>query len=103
MVPIESPERLAELLGPLERRGLVERVPSGHGYRVERVAQRLCPALHPLDTPAAVSVREAPVDDPHAPTRAALAARVDGLETAFARLERQLRGLATKLGEPLDE
>ena len=102
MMPIDSPERLAELLDPLERRGMVERVAPGRGYRAERVAQRLSPDLHPLDAPSAAPA-EAPPEDPHAPTRAALAARLAAMEDRVARLERQLRALTEKLGEPLGD
>jgi uncharacterized protein YceH (UPF0502 family) len=103
MVAIESPERLAALLEPLEQRGMIERIPPGRGYRAERVAQCLAPGLHPLDAPAPPSAAPASADDAHAPTRAALAARVAALEATAARLERQLRALAAKLGEPLDD
>ena len=101
MLPIESAEQLNSLLDSLEQRDLIERVPAGRGFRAERVAQRLSPGLHPLDAPASPAVHAAP-EDPHAPTRAALATRVTELEATIGRLERQLRGLAQKLGEPLD-
>jgi uncharacterized protein YceH (UPF0502 family) len=101
MIPIDSPERLAELLAPLEQRGLVERIPPGRGFRAERVGQRLCPGLHPLDASGAAAP-EPSADDAHAPTRAALSERLAALEGTVARLERQLRALAEKLGEPLD-
>ncbi len=101
MVPIDSAERLSELLDPLERRGLVERVAPGRGYRAERVAQRLSPDLHPLDAPSTAPAEPSP-EDPHAPTRAALAARLAAMEERVARLERQLRALAETLGEPLE-
>jgi len=106
MLPIESPERLHELLAPLEARGLIERIPAGRGARVERVAQCLCPGLHPLDAPAAAAAAVAAPgtpDEAAAPTRAALADRITALEAAVARLDRQVRGLAGKLGEPLDD
>jgi uncharacterized protein YceH (UPF0502 family) len=103
MVPIDSPERLNELLAPLEARGFIERVPPGRGYRAERVAQRLCPGLHPLDAAAPAPAAEAAAEDAHAPTRAALAARLQQVETTVARLERQLRSLAAKLGEAVEE
>jgi len=102
MVPIESPERLAALLEGLLQRGFVERVPPGRGFRAERVAQRLCPGLHPLDAPAPGAAEQPAVEDPHAPTRAALTARLEAVEVVVGRLERQLRALAEKLGEPLD-
>jgi hypothetical protein len=100
MLAIESPERLAALLEPLQARGMIEPVPPGRGYRAERVVQCLCPGLHRLDAP--VAVREAAAEEaPHVPTRAALTERVEALEATVARLESQLRGLAEKLGEPL--
>lgn len=101
MVALESNEQLAPLLAVLEQRGMVERVPAGRGYRAERIAQRLCPGLHPLDEPAPATAQSAP-EDPLAPTRAALAGRLQTVEATLERLERQLRGLAQKLGEPLD-
>jgi uncharacterized protein YceH (UPF0502 family) len=100
MLPIDSPERLVELLEPLEQRGLVERVAPGRGFRAERLAQCLCPGLHPLDGPDEPLVGAA--EEPHAPSRAALADRLQALETVVARLERQLRALSDKLGEPLE-
>lgn len=104
MVPIESPEQLVALLDPLEQRGLVGRVPPGHGFRAERVAQRLCPSLHLLGAPAGgVAVpADAAAEEAHVPTRAALSARLAAVEATAARLERQLRALAEKLGEPLE-
>ena len=100
MVPIESLERLAELIEPLERRGLIERIAPGRGFRAERLAQHLCSGLHPLDGPA--DPVGTPHEDPHAPTRAALAERLQTLEATVTRLERQLRALSEKLGEPLE-
>jgi uncharacterized protein len=101
MVDIGSPERLAELLEPLLQRGMVQRIPSGRGYRAERVAQLLCPDLHPLDAPSGGAATV--VEGMPAPTRAALADRVDTLEATVRRLEQQLRSLAEKLGEPLEQ
>jgi uncharacterized protein YceH (UPF0502 family) len=104
MIPIESPAHLDALLAPLEERGLVERIPAGHGSRVERRAQCLSPGLHALDAPAPGSVAsEGAPEEVQAPTRAALGERIAALETAVARLERQLHGLAEKLGEPLED
>ena len=100
MVDIGSAERLAELLEPLIQRGMVQRLPSGRGFRAERLAQQLCPDLHPLDAPSAGGVSA--VEGMPAPTRAALADRVDTLEATVRRLEQQLRSLAEKLGEPLE-
>jgi uncharacterized protein YceH (UPF0502 family) len=100
MVDLESPERLAAVLEPLEQRGLIERLASGRGFRAERFAQRLCPDLHPLDGPAAAAAAPAP-EEMAAPTRAALGARIESLEATVRRLEEQLRSLAEKLGESL--
>lgn len=103
MLPIDSAAHLDALLAPLEARGLVERIPAGHGSRVERHAQCLCPGLHPLDaSPVAVLSGEGAPEEVQAPTRAALSERIAALESTVARLERQLRTLADKLGEPLD-
>ena len=106
MLPVDSAAHLDALLAPLEARGMVERIPAGHGSRVERHAQCLCPGLHPLDlspvAAAAPSADGAP-EEAHAPTRAALGDRIAALESTVARLERQLQALAGKLGEPLDE
>lgn len=104
MLPIDSAAHLDALLAPLEARGMVERLAPGHGSRVERWAQCLAPGLHPLeaDGPAALPAAGAP-EEVHAPTRAALGERIAALEAAVERLERQLRGLADKLGEPLGE
>jgi uncharacterized protein YceH (UPF0502 family) len=99
MVPIESPERLTAWLDALEQRAMIERVPAGRGFRAERFAQLLCPGLHPLDATAAPAAM--PEDMP-APTRVALATRVETLEATVRRLEEQLRTLAAKLGERLD-
>lgn len=104
MLPIDSAEQLDALLAPLAARGMVERIPPGRGSRVERIAQTLCPGLHPLDAPAATPAAAAAgaPEEAHPATRAALAERLGNLEESVARLERQLRALADKLGEPLE-
>jgi uncharacterized protein YceH (UPF0502 family) len=102
MVPIESPERLGELLEPLLERGMAERIAPGRGFRAERIAQRLAPGLHPLEAPAAAAGDPAAAEAA-APIRALLASRLEAVEAAVARLDRQLRALADKLGEPLDQ
>ncbi len=102
MVPIESPERLGALLDPLLERGMVERVAPGRGFRAERIAQRLAPGLHPLEAPAVAS-GDPTAPEAAAPIRALLASRLEAVEAAVARLDRQLRALADKLGEPLDQ
>lgn len=104
MLPIESPAHLDTLLQALEARGFVERLPAGHGSRVERHVQCLSPGLHALDAPAPGPLAsEGAPDEVHAPTRAALGERIAALEATVERLQRQLRGLADKLGEPLEE
>lgn len=102
MVPLDSAAALDALLSPLEARGLIERVPPGHGSRAERHVQCLSRGLHPLDAaPAAASADGAP-EEAAVATRAALGDRIAALESTVERLERQLRTLAAKLGEPLD-
>jgi uncharacterized protein YceH (UPF0502 family) len=104
MIPLDSPAQLDALLRPLEARGMVERIPAGHGSRVERHVQCLSPGLHALDAPGPASVAsEGAPEEVHAPTRAALGDRIAALESTVEKLERQLRGLAGKLGEPLEE
>ena len=99
MLAIES---LDALLAPLEARGMVERVPPGHGSRVERWVQCLSPGLHALDAPGPASLSgEGAPEEAHAATRAALGERITALEATVERLERQLRTLAEKLGETL--
>ncbi len=102
MFDIATSEQFAALLDPLYARGMVERVPSGRGFRAERVVQCLCPGLHRLD---AVPSAPAPTaEEPaHVPTRAALTERIEALEATVARLERQLQSLAGKLGETLGD
>ena len=102
MVPIDSPERLAALVDPLLERGMVERVPPGRGFRAERIAQRLAPGLHPFEAPA-VATGDPAATEAAEPIRALLASRLEAVEAAVARLDRQLRALADKLGEPLDQ
>ena len=104
MLPIDSSAHLDALLLPLEARGLVERIPAGHGSRVERHVQCLCPGLHALDAPAPAALAgEGAPEEVHAQTRAALGDRIASLESKVEQLERQLRGLADKLGEPLGD
>ena len=96
MLGIDSPEALHELLRTLLDHGFVKRVPPGHGSRVERYVQLLCPDLHPIEAterPRPAATGSVPGD---------LSARVTALEAEVERLSSQLRGLAAKLGEPLD-
>lgn len=96
MVDIGSTEALHELLRILLDHGFIRRVPAGHGSRTDRYAQLLCPDLHPIET-AERTRSVAP-----ATARNDLSSRISTLEAEVERLSGQLRGLATKLGEPLD-
>src|SRR5207245_889824 len=49
MQPLESLERLMEVLQPLIEQGLVQRVAPAPGSRAERFMQLLSPGLHPLE------------------------------------------------------
>ena len=86
MVPIDSPERLAELLCRWRQRGLVSAFRRAAAFAPSVSAQRLCPGLHPLDA-AAPAATEGAATARHAPTRAALSARLDALEATIERLE----------------
>jgi uncharacterized protein YceH (UPF0502 family) len=96
MIEIDSPDALHELLRILLDHGFIRRVPAGHGSRTDRYAQLLCPDLHPLES----AERTRPAAPDRAPND--LSSRVSALETEVERLSGQLRGLAAKLGEPLD-
>jgi uncharacterized protein YceH (UPF0502 family) len=88
---MESTEDLMNALAPAIERGYATRLPPAPGSRAERYGQLLCPEAH------VVEVKE------RAPSEPGLTDRVAGLETEVERLRRQLEGLATRLGQPLDE
>jgi uncharacterized protein len=101
MISIESLDHFAASTQPLLDRELIQRLPPGSGSRAERYGQRLCPDLHPMDSPAppAPSVFGGPTTAA-SPT---LPSRVSALESEVERLRRQLHSLAEKLGERLEE
>lgn len=131
MSPIESLAALSDTLKPLIEQGLVVRIEPGPGTRSERFGQTLSPTSHPTDVrpvrPSAVNlppVVAPPLVEPAAPAGALPAAnasaapqsartpeappsakpleqRVVELESAVAKLRRQLDNLAWKLGEQL--
>jgi uncharacterized protein YceH (UPF0502 family) len=99
MTPIESPDRMHEILRGLLDRGLARRL---HGSRAERYAQLLTgdpetgttrigndPALRTEG-----SFEQGPGGD--------LAQRMDAVEAELDRLRRQLHELAARLGETLE-
>jgi uncharacterized protein YceH (UPF0502 family) len=126
MTPIATLPGLMALLAPLIERGLARRLPAQPGARAERYAQTLSPDAHPIEaapaSAAPLPAPRAPVAAPAAAPREAaqpavtrapaapaapaeddkLAARVAELEGEVARLKRQLRHLAWKLGEKLE-
>jgi hypothetical protein len=87
MTPIESIDRLLELLGPLMERGFVRLLPAAPGSRAERYVQLICPDLHPLDAPVASATAAAP----------GLSGRVEVLEAQVAELREQVAQLAARL------
>jgi len=88
---MESTADLMNALAPAIERGYATRLPPAPGSRAERYGQLLCPEAH------VVEVEES------APSEPGLTDRVTGLEAEVERLRRQLEGLATRLGQPLDE
>lgn len=102
MRPVASLGDLAALLERLIERGHVERLPPASGSRAERYAQTLARGLHP-DAPADAPRAPGATAAPPAPAPAGLGSRVEALEQEVAALRRQLRGLAEKLGEPLQD
>jgi uncharacterized protein YceH (UPF0502 family) len=92
MAPIDTLERLGELLERLRGQGWVKNIGRTPGERAERWAQTLAAAAPGSETRAAT----APRPEPAAPPRAAapdLAARVSELETRVTRLETLLAEL----------
>ena len=90
---MESTADLMNALAPAIERGYATRLPPAPGSRAERYGQLLCPEAH------RVEVEESAPSGPGP----GLTDRVAGLETEVERLRRQLEGLATRLGQPLDE
>ena len=91
MRAMSSAEELLQVVAPLEAAGLVKLLPAGRGSRVAQYAQTLA-ALAAVEVAPAERADEKPQVD----------ASPDLLERV-ERLERQLKGLADKLGEPLGE
>jgi uncharacterized protein len=86
-----SVEELTNALAPAIERGYVTRLAPAPGSRAERYGQLFCPQAHvAAAAPAAASDSD-------------LSARVAELETEVDRLRRQLRGLAARLGQDLEE
>jgi uncharacterized protein YceH (UPF0502 family) len=96
MHPMETTDVVKELLRALQERGepLIKELPPSPGSRAERFVQLLCPGLHAVDAPPAVSTAMAA-----APTGVSLTDRVTRLETEVAELRAALNRLATALGE----
>jgi len=94
MHPLESTEQVKGMLDALMSRQepLVRQIPPMPGTRAERYVQLLCPDLHPLNSPAAVSAAPAPEND--------LVERISRLEEQVAALRSAVTNLARSLGEP---
>ncbi len=90
---IATQEDLDRALADLLAGSMAILIPSGQGARVAQYQQTLAPTteLKPAN----------PVD--HQPPEAPAQAVISPMEERVARLERQLKSLADKLGEPLDE
>jgi uncharacterized protein YceH (UPF0502 family) len=102
MQPIESLERLAEILNPLIERGLVKRIPPAPGSRTERYVQLLSPDLHPLDAPSPASAHVSDESPEVTTPVGTLAARLAALEADVERLRQQCRAFAAKLGHTFE-
>jgi uncharacterized protein YceH (UPF0502 family) len=102
MQPIESLDRLTEILDPLIERGLVKRIPPAPGSRTERYVQLLSPDLHPLNAPSPASGHVSD-ESPEVTTPVGnLAARLGALEADVERLRQQCRAFAAKLGHTFE-
>jgi uncharacterized protein len=91
MRPMGTVEELMNALAPAIERGYMTRLAPAPGSRAERYGQLLCPQAHVTTAATAVA------------SDSDLAARVAELETEVDRLRRQLRELAARLGQDLDE
>jgi hypothetical protein len=91
MVRLDSLEQAMGALDQAIERGYAACLPPAPGSRVERYGQRLCPEA---EQPAVAESR---------PSDPGLADRVTSLEAEVERLRRQFEGLATRLGQSLDE
>lgn len=103
MTPIESLEELTRELDVLEQRGFVQKLPPRSGSRAMRYAQLLCPEAHAEApaSPVAHGATDTAVTMP--PLKSGIDARVDELENEVAWLRRSLQGLASQLGETLED
>jgi uncharacterized protein YceH (UPF0502 family) len=109
MAPIESLPALLEMLKPLIEMGFVVRLDPSPGSRAERYAQRLAPNAHPIE-PAATTRASAEVKALVAEAMTPRSGtpseehekRIVELESAVAKLRRQLDHLAWRLGEKLE-
>ncbi len=98
MAPIESLDALGELLATLKEKGYVEEHPPAPGSRAPRIAELLSPDSHPAGAASAPASAPSPPPPPSGGGD-----RVRELELQVAVLQRQLKTLAEKLGETLDE
>lgn len=99
MSEVESIGQLMAYLANLIERGFIQRIGAAPGGRTERYVQLLSPGLHPVDAP----ILEGAAPIPVAPTGSTSSERLTALEERVERLERQLKTLAERLGETLDE
>lgn len=92
MHPLESTEVVQNILNQLMQRDepMARQLPPAPGSRAPRFVQLLCPDLHPLNAPAAISNPSSPrpADSPD------LLRRIESLETEVAELQRAFRVLS---------
>ncbi len=101
MHPLESLEVVHNLLKHMMQRDapLARRIDPAPGTRAERFGQMLCPDLHEITTAAPSAGTGAGVSD-NSIEHAEMGHRLEALEDRVDQLERALRSLAEKLGEP---
>lgn len=95
MAPLESLEKLDEVLASLEKRGFAKKLPPPPGSRAMLVAQTLAPEAHPVPSSALVASASSAAS---APPRAGLESRVAELERSVAQLREELGALRAQLG-----
>lgn len=106
MVPMPGQSDLARFVDELVTKGYGCHLGPKAGSRAARIGQSLVPDLHPLGGPPVAAPASAPASAPAQPAArdaSALSERVEVLESEVRWLRRELSGLATKLGESLDD
>lgn len=97
MAPIESLERLDEILAALEKRGYARRLPPPPGSRAVLIAPALTESAAGAAAPGAAA-SAAPTVAPPVPGRGGVEARVAALEAELSALRTEVQQLKQALG-----